>query len=699
MNRMLGWCLAAGLAGAVQAGAAPLVLDWGVVETSSAERQTASRMLRTAAAPEPVQALSAQGTAPWLVQFDDVVREEWKAALEAAGARVKGYMPENAYLIEAAPGQMAAIGAVEHVAWVGEYLPDYKRAGKVRAKLARVKAAEEADAASAYRVLLFSGEDREAVVQKIEALTGAAVARADGEIIRTDLTAAQVEAVTGWGEVQWVEPYVRPRLWNNVAVRTDMMNVSNVWTDGDLGLTGAGQIVAVADTGLDTGNTNTLHADFTNRVTGYGWTNGAYSSSYTWADYDSHGTHVAGSVLGNGTKSSGLYKGAAYEANLVMQGMCADLSGLDNLVPVLRQAYTNGARVHSDSWGYGDAGYYNSDSRLVDQFVWSNRTMLIVIAAGNDGADTNSMNGVIDPGSVASPSTAKNCLTVGASETYRTSGGYSTDTWGSGSWTSYYPRAPISNDYISRPFSNSIQGIAGFSGRGPCNDGRIKPDIVAPGTDIISTRSTRATDTGWGTVSGNTNYLYMGGTSMATPLTSGAAALARQWLVEKAGITNPSAALLKALLINGARDMTPGQYGTGSYQEVTARPDRSQGFGHIDLYPTLKPATNLFLNLYDTNSLTTGQTNTFALTVTTTSTNRFILTMTYADYWGTAGSGKQLVNDLDLTVVSPLGTTLYPNGLSKVDATNNVEMIEFAAAETGTYTVRVAGRSVGSGSS
>ncbi len=169
--------------------------------------------------------------------------------------------------------------------------------------------------------------------------------------------------------------------------------------------------------------------------------------------------------------------------------------------------------------------------------------------------------------------------------------------------------------------------------------------------------------------------------------------------MEQAGITNPSAALLKALLINGARDMTPGQYGTGSYQEVTARPDRSQGFGHVDLYRTLKPATNLFLDLHDTNSLTTGQTNTFALTVTQASTNKFILTLAYSDYWPTIAASKKLVNDLDLTVVSPLGTTHYPNGLSKVDATNNVEMIEFAAAETGTYTVRVAGRTVGSGGS
>ena len=196
-----------------------------------------------------------------------------------------------------------------------------------------------------------------------------------------------------------------------------------------------------------------------------------FSASTSWADAGpegGHGTHVAGSVLGNGTKSSGLYKGAAYEAYLIMQGMQTNLSGLENLANVFKQAFTNGARIHSDSWGYDDFGDYNTDSQVVDQFVWSNQTMLIVIAAGNTGEDLNPSDGVIDPGSVASPSTAKNCLTVGASETYRTSGGYSTAIWGSGSWTSYYPRAPISNDYISRPFSNSLQGLAGFSAATNC---------------------------------------------------------------------------------------------------------------------------------------------------------------------------------------------------------------------------------------
>lgn len=696
MRKCLGFGLIGLWACSAWAAGAPLILDWGTLDTTAAAPRKATQAIRAAGRATPVQQLNARGAAPWLVQFDDVVQDEWRAALEAAGATIRGYMPENGYLVEATPKQIAAVAALDHVAYVGEFLPEYKRAAKVRAKLGRVQKGEEADAVSAYRVLLFAAADRAAIVQKIEALTGTPVAAAEGEMIRTDLTAAQVAEVTAWGEVNWIEPYSKPRTWNDVAVRTNMMNVSNAWNV--LGLTGAGQTIAVCDTGLDTGNTGTLHQDFTNRVTGYGWSNGAYSAAYSWADYDSHGTHVSGSVLGNGTMSTGQFKGVAYQANLVIQGSQEDLSGIPYyLAELFRQAYTNGARIHSDSWGYDDHGDYNMDSRSVDQYVWSNKNFLILVAAGNSGTDSNVVDGVIDPQSVASPATAKNCLTVGAAENYRTTGGYSTYRWGIELWPSDYPTNPIRSDYASRPMSNNVQGMAAFSSRGPCSDGRLKPDIVAPGTDIVSTRSRRAADTGWG-IGPNTNYLYMGGTSMATPLMAGAAGLARQWVTTTGGITNPSAALLKALLLAGARDMAPGQYLSGTKQEIFARPEKSQGWGHVDLYASLQPATNQFMDLFDTNSLATGQTNTFTYTVAAGSTNKYVVVLAYADYWGTIGSGKQLVNDLDLTVIKPGGTTNYANGRTSKDATNNVEMVELAADEAGTYTVVVAARTVPSGS-
>ncbi|HMO04654.1 MAG TPA: S8 family serine peptidase [Kiritimatiellia bacterium] len=671
----------------------PILLDWGTIDTSAPEFQAGARALRTTSRPVPQQQLSSQGTAPWLVQFNDVIQEEWKTAMEQAGATLMGYIPENAFLIKATPAALSTISRLPDVAWVGEYLPAYKHARPVRALLA-AGTEELRD----YNVVLFNPSDVEAMRAEIAAAPGTVILRAepmtDRGLIRATLSASVVADLATRAEVEWIEPYLKPQKWNDVAVRGNKMNVTNVWFD--LGITGAGQTIAICDTGLDTGNTNTLHRDFTNRVRGFGWRNGAFSAANSWSDTDGHGTHVAGSVAGSGVSSTGRYRGVAYQANLIFQGAGADLGGIPtDLNNLFRQAFTNGARIHSDSWGYDDNGYYNTDSRSLDMFVWSNKTMLILVAAGNQGIDANS-DGVIDLDSIGSPATAKNCLSIGAAENYRTTGGYSTRRYGIDLWPSDYPAEPIRSDLVSSP--DSPQGMAAFSSRGPCDDGRIKPDLVAPGTDIISTRSKASTDTGWGTVTGNTNYMFMGGTSMATPLMAGAAGLTRQWIITSAGITNPSAALVKALMMNGARNMAPGQYGTGSTQEIpNNRPNNVQGWGHVDLYNTLKPSTNLALSLYDTNSLSTGQSNQFPFVISAATTNKFSITMAYSDYFATAGSSKRLINDLDLTLVKPSGTVVYPNGNNTFDATNNVETIDFTPDETGTYIVRVRGRTVPSG--
>lgn len=286
-----------------------------------------------------------------------------------------------------------------------------------------------------------------------------------------------------------------------------------------------------------------------------------------WDDPDGHGTHVCGSVLGSGVASTGLYKGVAYQARLVLQSALGEYGGVftpPDMNDLFRAAFTNGARIHSNSWGSDKQGEYTLDCRNVDQFVWEHGTMLVLFAAGNQGVDYNE-DGIVDPDGIGSPAAAKNCLTVGAAESVRATN----VTWG-GKHPYDYPAEPIFSDLMTGP-AGAPQGMAAFSSRGPCDDGRIKPDIVAPGTFIVSARS-RAHTNDVDVAPGNTNYMFASGTSMAAPLTAGAAALARQWLTSVAGIQEPSAALLKALLISGARNMAPGQYGTGAAQEIPACP-------------------------------------------------------------------------------------------------------------------------------
>ena len=692
------------LAASVAWASEPLRLQWGTIDTASDASQAESRALRGTVARKAAaarRAAAAESRAAYVVQFPGPVLEEWRTWLESA-TQVRGYLPEFAYLVWATPSEMLAVAANENVFWNGEWKPEYKTVRAGSAPAAR-SASGEAPARWMHVGSLLADDagaaDLRARLEALGAPVRSAFPRLGGCGAVALLSDAQIAAIADWPDVEWIEPQPTPVLFNDQAARTNMMNVSNAWkslSSGGLGLTGAGQIVAVADTGCDTGDLADLHADLAGRIAAaYGWTNAACESGASWADLHSHGTHVCGSILGGGAKSSGQYKGMAHEARLVVQGCWETLCGLpaDHLQDLFAQAYDAGARIHSDSWGYGPeaAGYYVWGAVDADDYMWTNQNFLAVFAAGNDGIDADA-DGVTDPGSVNPPGTAKNVLCVGAAENWRSFGGRSTLTYG-GKWPSDYPADPIASDKISQ--TTAPQGLCAYSSRAPTMDGRFKPDIVAPGTDIVSVRSRATSDTGWGVVAANTNYLYMGGTSMATPLASGALALVRQWLVDRQGIAEPPAALMKALLINGARDMTPGQYGTGATQEITARPDRSQGFGHIDLCNALSPGDGNFL-VFATNTIPATYADfTTNLVVGATNAGTYVLTLAWQDYPGEPVAETELVNDLDLIVTDPSGNVVaYPNGLSECDRLNNVEFLEFTAAETGTYTVKVHGENI-----
>ena len=263
---------------------------------------------------------------------------------------------------------------------------------------------------------------------------------------------ADVAAISG---VRWIEPAPQWELANDVA--DNVMGVREVWdTDG---LYGAGQTVAVCDTGLDQGSTApaSLHDDFENgsgisRVTTIYDRVGDGASDVN----SGHGTHVAGSVLGNGdlsgaTPSTQTYPksarmGAAPEASLVFQAVENNTTGALSGIPLdfntlFAQAASSGADLHTNSWGSDVSGMYTSDSEDVDEYVWTHKNFSIFFSAANAGIDNNA-DGVVDFYSMGSPATAKNCITVGASENDRP--GIST-TWGTG-WPTDFPANPVRDD-------------------------------------------------------------------------------------------------------------------------------------------------------------------------------------------------------------------------------------------------------------
>ena len=655
----------------------------------------------------------------YLVQFRGPIKDRWLAALKATGAKIREPQGSFAYVVWARKTSLPKIAALPFVRWMGHLphacrvAPDLERPARARKSLPRRRIRP-----NVYRVEVFDGRATGKIAAAARRLRFTVLSQEAGarvlvlESASSDAARArQIQALSAVHGVKFIRQQIVPRTSNNVATGV-MGNAFATASPTGPRLTGAGEIIAICDTGLDTGKPASIHPDFAGRVLAIK----SYPITPDWssiitnpggndgpADLDSgHGTHVSGSVLGDGTASAGgpaLIRGHAHKAKLVFQAVEQEmkwkpnappsvageryiLAGLPtNLGPLFRFAYRNGARVHSNSWGGGDPGAYDDQCRQFDQFVWDHKDLCFVIAAGNDGTDRDG-DGKINLQSVTSPGTGKNCVTVGACENRRPE--FDSETYGEW-WPSDFPASPIKND----PMANHPDQVVAFSSRGPTTDNRVKPDVVAPGTFILSTRSSKvaANNFAWAAYPPDkAHYFHMGGTSMATPLTSGAVALLREFLKKKQGIANPSAALLKALLIAGAKRLP----GTASSTTIV---DNHQGFGRVNLDRSVRRA----LATLDGPGLKTGDKSTFTVKVPTASSTLRIA-LCYSDF-----PGPSLINNLNLIVTDPAGTRYVGNrpssagGALTLDSTNNVEVVQVGKAKKGNWTVDVVASNVSAG--
>lgn len=649
------------------------------------------------AAATALQAVAAEVA---IIQFAGPITIADRAALERSGAKILEYLPDFAYLVRGDAVELATAAALPGV---------YRRvpmlvADKFAPALLHALSAGTLAKTLRVNVLAWPGHERELAAALAE----------QGLDTRQPLSAAQLLMAAQLPELRWIEPAFAPRLLNDRA--REIIGVPAVWEE--LGLYGAGQIVAVADSGLDTGVTETLSADFAGRIVA----TQVLSTGGSLADELGHGTHVTGTLAGSGALSgalpaehryNGSFAGVAPEASLVIQAFETNASGQvqglgNDPYPIFARAYAEGARIHSDSWGgptgvpfldpEGYFGGYTTPAERTDAFVWEHPDMAIFFAAGNSGNDGDyalqfclpNGDGWIDEDSLAAPGTAKNVITVGASESVRLQGNLTTLTWKDFDPTCY-GREPLASDLLS----DNANGMAAFSSRGPVDDGRVKPDLVAPGTSIVSSRSHHPSALSlWGEYSANPHYVVAGGTSMATPLVAGAAVLVREWLGRQ-GMANPSAAALKAMLLNTTTDIAPGQYVVAGRQEIpSARPNSVAGWGRTSLEFLRTPAPYQFWLDDHTAGLVSGELVRYTssarrpLTVRSSAQSLRVM-LVWTDPPASLSAARQLVNDLDLVVRGPNGQEYRGNGTATPDRVNNVEGVVIEQPQLGSYSIEV----------
>jgi hypothetical protein len=604
----------------------------------------------------------------FLIQFEGPLDSAARTQLAATGVDLLHYVPQDTFLARFHGARLDTVRALPFVVWIGEYRAEHKTHRSLRANTV----AQNANETLTVAVLLAprsTGSEIAEARRAFSAVHQQSSLRA-GTVLRGKLNRARLDALARSEAVIWIEPSRPMRLFDEVSSKIVAGNAGpNLLLTASVGYDGSGVKVAVADSGLDNGDADSMHPDLLGRTPTFFH----YGNLTDAADEHGHGTHVAGIVAGNGAvgevdDNGALYGlGVAPGASIIAQRIFDAEGGFEappSFEKLTRDATRAGAVIGSNSWGDDTQGAYDISAMEFDELVrdadalaFGDQQYILEFSAGNAG-----------PGSqtIGSPAVAKNVIATGASESDR-------------------------GDFFS--YDDGPEAMADFSSRGPCEDGRIKPDLVAPGTWIASLQSASAPDVNaWLPISAN--YQYEGGTSQAGPHASGAAAVFVQFYRLTHTNATPSPALVKAALIHTAVDMD-------NNFETDPVPNMDEGWGRIDLTEFVDlPDSFTFVD--QTALLTTGQTFERKVNISSGS-EPFKATLVYTDVPSFPGAIGALVNDLDLEVIAPDGTIYRGNQLnagesianaSAADNVNNVEAVRLATPTPGQYTVRVRARNV-----
>lgn len=666
-----------------------------------------------------------------LIQFIGPVQPPWYQALLDSGSQVIAYVPHNAYLLY---GDASALGKVQALAagagfvqWEGPFADHFKIH----------PAARNTDAKGRPRLI---GTDRFAIqlITEPDANVGTlqlldrlklepfqppqSVLHYRNVFVR--LSPDSLALIAARSDVVSIQPFFTPRKFDERQDQIIAANLSGTAPSGpgylawlasrgftQAQFTSSAFIVDLSDSGIDNGTTSPNHLGLhlngalanPSRVA-YNRLEGSPNAGSTLAGCDGHGTlnaHVvAGYIALSGfphTDAAGFHYGLGVcpfvqvGSSVIFDPDSFTFPDFNNLQS---EAYQSGARISNNSWGGSGNGLYDAYAQNFDALARDaqpdgstyatpgNQEMVLVCSAGNDGPV---------PLSAGSPGLAKNVIGVGAAANVQLFG---------------------AGDGCGQPDSgaNNANDICSFSSRGPCVDGRHKPDLVAPGTHITGgvvqapnpgpngTADPCFFSDGMG-ICGGTNgdlfwpsgqefYTTSSGTSHAAPAVAGACALVRQYFINSLA-NPPSPAMTKAFLMNSTR------YLTGLAGNDNLWSD-AQGMGELNLGMAFDGTPRMLRDELAADLFTSsGQVRVFTGSISDTN-KPFRVTLAWTDAPGELYSNPAYKNNLDLMVTA--GGKTYLGNVFKgafsatggsADPANNVESVFLPAGLSGTFSVRI----------
>lgn len=619
-----------------------------------------------------------------LVQLVGPAQESWLTTLSERGIRLVEAIGPHAYFVRADAETVASIKALPFVEWTGPLAPAYKVNPKLLSGRPEVGTDSGLGPIEAVDIGVLTEGDIDGVATLVKSSGGTVLAIGPESpdayrSITANVPTEVLPTIAAHDDVRWIDAIHAPVLederssqivmedLNATAAPNTLPNVGYAANLAALGIDGAGVTIAVCDSGIDTNDATTVHADLAGRLA---FAVDSAGAAVVGADTDGHGTHVAGIAAGDGGSGEvdpqgfllgqGVAPGA--DVGLVLLG--------GTIAARVQQSVLQGGDVMNNSWAMNGPGYSASDRtvdlgvRDADATATDQTPLVIVFSAGNSG-----------PGASTVTKNPKNAILVGNSLNAR-------------------PGELTAND--------DIRGLATGSSRGPATDGRMLPTLVAPGTDIISTyspvgfRSGPYTDTG-GTL--HPVHAPMSGTSMASPHVAGCAALLIDWWRQTRNGKTPSPALVKALLVASTESVAGGTDGAGGV--IAAGPNNNVGWGRASIENALlqAPAADRGPKIFvDQRQAFTASGQEYTIRVAAADAALPLrVVLSWSDAAGAVGANPALVNDLDLEVLHVdtgqlFRGNVFAGGFSTTggvaDDLNNTEVVVIQNP-TGVYEITV----------